>query len=397
VTAPIRVLCLDIEGGFGGSSRSLFESLSFMDRAAVQPEVWCMKDGPIRSRYEALNLPCRVAPELPRMNTLRRLSRNVYGYSRWVLDFVRTRAGREELLRAVTERFDLVHFNHESLFGLAGWLRRHHAKAQTTHIRTVVAHNLFSRMQARCLIAANDRLVFITENEKANIEALAGRAADGAVIYNVAMPPAPGIEPHPAIPPDGRLKVAVLSNYDWQRGIDRVVEVAAELKRRGDCNVMFVVAGDPRLRGTLPGALAAFRGRTLADYAEVQGVADMILFMGHVSDPERVLIGCDVLFKPTRANNPWGRDIIEGLAAARPVVSIGHYNRFVESGETGYLLPSYDVAAMAGVFQTMHADPVLRRRLGENASRRVAALCNGPDRARDLFAVWQAAVAERAA
>ena len=29
---PIRVLCLDIEGGYGGSSRSLYFSLQNMDR-----------------------------------------------------------------------------------------------------------------------------------------------------------------------------------------------------------------------------------------------------------------------------------------------------------------------------------------------------------------------------
>ena len=77
MSAPrLRVLCLDIDGGFGGSSRSLYESLRHMDHAQVAAEVWCRRDGPARARYAALGIPCRIAADMPRMNSLPRVSRN---------------------------------------------------------------------------------------------------------------------------------------------------------------------------------------------------------------------------------------------------------------------------------------------------------------------------------
>lgn len=397
MSAP-RVLCLDIEGGFGGSSRSLYESLRYTAPGAVAAEVWCRREGPVGPRYAALGIPCRVAPEMPRMNSLPRASRNIFGYARVVRDMLRRREFRAELLRAIRERFDLVHFNHEGLFLLAAWLRRRHAKAQTMHVRTMIPRNAFGRWQCRRMAAATDRLVFITENERANVEGMLGRAASGRVVYNIAVPPEGDMAPHAAIPHDGRLKVAVLANYAWIRGIDRMVEVAAALAARGRRDVLFVMAGDMSLRGRLPGALGriARRGGTLADYAAARGVADMFLFLGHVAAPESVLAAADVLAKPTREENPWGRDILEGLAAGKPVISIGRYDRFVETGATGFLLARYDAAAFAETLLRLDAERALGRRLGEGARARIASLCHGPSRAQDLAALWREAAAARA-
>lgn len=394
----LRVLCLDIEGGFGGSSRSLYESLRHMDRAAVEPEVWCRRDGPVRGRYEAIGIACRVTPDMPRMNSLVRFSRNLVGYTRHVRDMLRQKAFRAELLEAVRARFDLVHFNHEGLFLLAAWLRGRHGKAQTLHVRTMIPRNTFGRWQCRRMAAASDSLVFITENERANFEAMLRRGAEGAVIYNIADVGAAAPR-HPKIPDDARLKVALLSNYAWIRGNDRVVEVAEALAASGRRDILFVAAGDMALRGRLPGELGAIarRGGTLSDYAAGRGVGDMFLFLGHVAEPEAVLAACDVVVKPTREDNPWGRDVLEGLGAGKPVISIGRYDTFVETGATGYLLPDYESGKLAEILLRLDADRALVARLGETARARIASLCDGSSRARDLAALWRAAASRCAA
>jgi len=395
--SAVRMLCLDIEGGFGGSSRSLYESLRHMKPGAVAAEVWCRRDGPVRRRYEALGIPCRVAEDMPRMNSLPRASRNLFGYARAVRDMLRVRHFRAQLLEAAA-RFDAVHFNHEGLFLLAAWLRRRHAKAQTMHVRTMIPRNTFGRWQCGRMAAANDRLVFITENERANVEAMLGGAAPGRVVYNIAAAAEADAVPHPTVPRDARFKVALLANYAWVRGVDRMVDVAAALAARGRRDILFVMAGDMALRGRLPGELGriARRGGSLADYAAARGVGDMFLFLGHVAEPETVLAACDVLAKPTREDNPWGRDILEGLAAGRPVVSIGRYDRFVESGATGILLAEYTDTAFAEALLRLDADRALAKRLGAGARARVAALCDGPARANDLLAVWREAIEARA-
>lgn len=394
MSAPLRVLCLDIEGGYGGSSRSLFESVRHMDRRDVAVEVWCGRDGPIRQRYEAVGIPCRVVSGLPRMNSLPRFSRNVYGYARCLVSMLSWRT-RTELAQMAREQFDHVHFNHEALFLLAQWLRRY--TTPTMHVRTMIPDNVFGRWQCQTMAKVACRLIFITENERANVERLAGRQTNGAVIYNIAEGIEPKLPPDSRIPADARLKVAVLSNFAYVRGTDRVVDIAKALAARGRRDVLFVVAGDMQLRGQLPGELGeiAARGGTLADYAALHGVADMVLLLGHVSAPEKVLAGCDVLLKPTREANPWGRDILEGLASGRPVISVGTYDRFVENGATGYLLERYDADAVADILLRLQDDRPLIAKLGVAAGERVASLCNGPARAAELLDVWREACVAR--
>jgi glycosyltransferase involved in cell wall biosynthesis len=176
-----------------------------------------------------------------------------------------------------------------------------------------------------------------------------------------------------------------------------LVEVAEVLARQDRRDILFVMAGDVSLRGRLPGALGeiARRKGSLKDYAAQRGVADMFLFLGHVAEPETVLAASDVLAKPTREDNPWGRDILEGLATAKPVISIGRYDTFVETGATGFLLSEYSAEAVAEILLRLDVDRALGRRLGEGAKSRIVALCNGKDRARDLAALWREAVDAR--
>lgn len=385
-----RILCLDIEGGYGGSSRSLFQSLAHLADSDVQPEVWCRRAGPVQALYKSAGIPCSVTPGMQHVSSLPRLSRNLYAFTRARLRFPASRSFRDALSAAINERFDVVHFNHEALFLLARWLRRRTQVPFTMHVRTNLVPSIFSRWQARSIAQVVDHVIFITENEQKSWHALGLKPPAGSVIYNIVGANSAAAEPFHTLPNDARLKIASLSNYAWIRGVDRLVGVAVALAARGRRDILFVVAGDMRLRGSLPGELGrlARQSGSLGDYAAAQGVADMFAFLGHVSEPERVLAGCDVLARLSRENNPWGRDVIEALGAGLPVVATGTYDRFVQSGVTGVLMPAYSREETAAKIVQLADDRALVSRLGASAQTRVETLCGGVARAADLAAIW---------
>ena len=385
-----RVLCLDIEGGHGGSSRSLFESIRYLDRKAVNLEVWCRKAGNIQQRYAEIGVKCCVARELPTFSSLPRLSRNLLTLGMAVGKFHRSRALRGRLLREIDERFDLIHFNHEALFPLARWLRGRANVPLTMHIRTNLHDSAFARWQTRSIAASIDHLIFITENELRNFAALGGQPNHSSVIHNI-VTPSDKVAPHEMVARHARFKVGCLSNYSWTRGLDRLLDVADELSRSGRPEPLFVMAGDMRLTRSLPGDLGRIGrvGGTLADYVKKRALSDMFLFLGHVDEPERVLAACDILIKPTREANPWGRDILEGLAAGKPVISFGSSDTFVENEVTGILREEFDAAVTAADLVQVMDDENLRARLGAAGRARVNELCNGSARAADLYAVWR--------
>ena len=392
----LRVLCLDIEGGFGGSSRSLYESIRHLDRDRVSPEVWCGREGPIQARYAALGVACRTI-SWPRYSALPRFSRNLLALGRAELELIRSGALLADLAATVEQRFDVVHLNHESLFLVAAWLRRRTKKALVSHLRTLVVPSSFARWQARTIGRASNRAVFITENEQDFWTARGLDHCPTDIVYNIVEAPRDDIGPHPSIPVDSRFKVACVSNYAWLRGVDRLVDIATALRDRGRSDILFVVAGDMRLKGSLSGALGriAARGGSLADYAEARGVRAMFVFPGHVGDPERVLVAGHMVARPSRNNDPWGRETLEALAAGKPVISTGTYDRFVEDGVTGRLFAEYETAAFASAIERFADDRALCARLGAAGRRRVETLCNGPARTEDLLGVWTMAKAIR--
>lgn len=397
MTRPLRVLCLDIEGGHGGSSRSLYYLLKHADRDAIAPTVWCRRDGPIKARYAEIGIPVVVEPGLPKASALPRASRNVAQLLGHAGEFWRARGGTLRRLADAARAHDVVHFNHEGFAALAWWLRRTAGVPATTHIRTNVVASVFARAQMRAISRAVDGVAFITPNEERTFRGLGG-TAPGRVIFNV-VEADERPEPHPLLANETRLKIASLSNAAHVRGTDRLIDIAAALKAMGRRDVLIVAAGDMHLGGRWPAPYDAFArdGKTLADVAASLGLAEYFLFLGHVPDPERVLAGADLLLKPTREDNPWGRDVLEALAGGCPVISVGSDGTFVETGVTGILQATFDAGTVAKAVAALADDRLRLASMGEAARARVAKLCNGAERARELTELWRAAVARHGA
>lgn len=387
----LKILCLDPDGGYGGSARSLFFSVKYADREFFQSEVWCKKSGPIVSQYEQIGINCLVEPAMPSASSLPRNSRNIWSYSKKLLEFWESGGFRQKLLHEINTRFDLVHLNHEGLWWLACWLSRHCSKPVTMHIRKSLTPNIFSRWQARGISKSVDELVFITENEKYLFHSLGGRRP-GRVIHNISEVPLKRPE-YPKIP-GGKFRILSLSNYAYSRGVDRILDVASVLARRRQTQFLFVFAGNMDLHGSLPGRIGriARQGGTLEDYARLLGVENYCEFLGHVSNPSDVIMSCHATIKLSRQNNPWGRDTIESLALGRPVIATGTWDGFIQDGESGYLLPRYSSEAAASVLEKLIVDGSDGlARMGEIGMSRVKVAC-GSQRAHDLTALWRATI-----
>ena len=386
----LKVLALDIEGGHGGSSKSLYTSILHLDLNEVNVEVWCKRKGSIQQRYMDIGVCCRVKPDMPKVSALPRLSRNTYAHAVFLWQFVRAYHFRAELLDEINNRFDVVHFNHESLAWLGVWLRSRTNAGFVLHNRTMLRDSFFARAQIRAMNTAADDVIFITENEQENVRRL-GIGNLGSVIYNPVESYKKPSKCHQLESDRTTFKVCCLSNFSWNRGLDRLVEVAEVLKSRKRTNIQFVVLGEAALSGSLPGELGkiARNGGTLVDYAVLKGVSDMFMFLGHVSKPESVLFVCDMVVKLSRELNPWGRDILEGMAMGKPIIGIGTYEGFVKNDETGYLLSHYDAKHIADKIVYLADNPEKSSRMGLNARKLVEEKCNGVKRAHDLVQVWR--------
>lgn len=100
------------------------------------------------------------------------------------------------------------------------------------------------------------------------------------------------------------------------------------------------------------------------------GIESRVEFRGFCEDVSGELARLDALVHASVLPEPFGRVVVEGMAAGLPVVAsaAGGPGEIIEDGVDGLLYPAGDVAALASALQRLAADSGLRARLGEAAA-----------------------------
>ena len=337
-----RVLCIDHEGGRGGSSKSLFESLNAIDRQRIITTVWCRRDSHLLAGYKKLGIATRIVPDWPRFTPLDRILPSLLALMVSTFQFIRFFIWRQALLHELRANFDVVHFNHENLFPLAWLIRRFANMPISMHVRTVQFDTALSRWQTKLISRTADYLFFISANEQRTFQSRGGRTDRQAVLINIVNPVEDG-SPKLSLPQGDNLIVASVGNFSLEQGTDRLMELARILKDWNRTDIHFLVAGQmslpSRMRRQLPHE--ARSARTLSEYAKMAGLDDYFTFLGHISNPQAVLATANVGIKLNRLKSNWGRDMLEALAAGVPIIAVGTDRTFVRPGDTGLLFDDF--------------------------------------------------------
>jgi len=366
----MNILFLDKEGGFGGSSRSLYFLVKNLNRS-INPFVLLREKGPMLEEYRALGVTTFLREGMPIYKPSPR--NNLFVLFLFFLKVGSLVRSYRFLSRILTQYpIDILHMNHDGFF-VYGFLKRTKRIKIVVHLRTMLPLNTFARFQVKCIQQMADHLVFISENELLRFSQLSGRMPpNSSVIFNAAEPlRRSSCQSKVSDLPEDMTKVLYLGNLTYTKGADRLLEIARELERRRVRNVLFVVCGEDRQRkGTREGI-------KLVSMADKEGLKDRFLFMGHQAYPDPFLRQADILLRLSRCDDPWGRDIIEAMVYGKPAIATGTYEGFIVPGVTGYLINPYSAEEAADKIIELASNP--ERRLGMGRA--------GFERARELFDV----------
>jgi glycosyltransferase involved in cell wall biosynthesis len=108
----------------------------------------------------------------------------------------------------------------------------------------------------------------------------------------------------------------------------------------------------PQAKGIIVGEVAAENPGyldTLLTLRNDLALADRLVFSGFRMDVPVVMSALDVLVLASTSPEPFGRVLIEAMAAGKPVVATdaGAAREIIENGVQGLLVPAGEVAAMA--------------------------------------------------
>lgn len=102
------------------------------------------------------------------------------------------------------------------------------------------------------------------------------------------------------------------------------------------------------------------------------GLADQVVFTGHLEDVRPALAALDIFVHPGDPE-PFGLVNLEAMAMGKPVVAFAHgaLPGIVTDGETGVLIPPGDEAALAKAVVLLLQDPARRAAMGRAGRTRV--------------------------
>jgi glycosyltransferase involved in cell wall biosynthesis len=168
-----------------------------------------------------------------------------------------------------------------------------------------------------------------------------------------------------AIGPDVRL-VGSTHLIMPEKGTRELMLAAGRLANKHP-NTSFVVVGDTRSDETARGYFREIDGLRIQ-----LGLGDRWRFVGPRLDVRPLVAAMDV-FVLASTYESFGLSILEAMSLGKPVVATdcGGPREIVVNGETGFLVPTGDIAALADAIVRLVEDPILAEALGRNSRRRV--------------------------
>jgi glycosyltransferase involved in cell wall biosynthesis len=383
------ILYIDLAPHPGGSVISLSHLLRGLDRTQWRPMVVLSRQNDFDG-FERMGIPVKRVPTPQRekrpagvVDQLRQGKAAAGIRSTPVLSHIwhwggtlrHWRRNMWPVVRALTpiiREFDpaLIHLNDSVALMQHGALaaRRTHTPA-IVHGRALVPTSAFDR---RILVPGLKGMIFISQ------------AVAQDQLQGVAKPPPVRIIPNAVdiaqfeqpvdreavrrdlgIPPNAPLVGMIGRIISW-KGQHIFIEAFARLRQRYPQAMAILVGDADTVQGEQYGAALRERTRAL-------GLEKNLLWLGHRRDIPQLLGALDMLVHCSVRPEPFGRVLIEGMAAGVPVIAseAGGAVEIVENGVTGLLTPPGDVPALTLAMSRLMEEDALRERLRANGRRRV--------------------------
>ncbi|ODN69430.1 GDP-mannose-dependent alpha-(1-6)-phosphatidylinositol monomannoside mannosyltransferase [Methylobrevis pamukkalensis] len=274
------------------------------------------------------------------------------------------------------EGVDVVHARSRAP-AWAGWLAARHLSRRKPAFLTTF-HGLYGHgnalkrsynavMLKGAVTIANsrhiaDHIVAVYGYPRARI-VIAPRGVDIAAFDPAALPAGTRevVRTELGVPPDAALLLMVGRLTRW-KGHESLIRALARVDRPFVC----ALAGE--------GGDDGYRAE-LQQLAAAEGVADSLRFLGSRRDIAALDAAADLAFSCSIRPEAFGRVAIEAMAMGTPVIATAHGGSLetVGDGETGWLVPPGDVAAITAAVEATLGDPVRAAAMGQAGRQRVLA------------------------
>ena len=358
-TLKPRILFLDHTGVLGGAELFLLELAARWDG---ERQVVLFGDGPFRERLERAAVPVSVFRAGEKVASVGRGGRGLAQLLA-VPDLFKL-AWR--VARHAT-KFDLLFANSQKALVVGAIASRIAGKPLVWYLHDILTADHFSALNRWVSVNVGSRCAIrVIANSEASRRAFVmsgGRAKRTAVVYN-------GIDSKPFVG-ESVEKAAQQLRLEMGWGAGPVVGVFSRLAPwKGQHVLLEALPLVPNLRAVVVGAPLIGDEEHYLEELEARarelGVSERVRFMGFREDIPALLHAMDFVAHTSVSPEPFGRVIVEGMLAGKPVLATraGGACEIIEDGVTGCLVPPGDAAELSRALRSLIEQPAMAERLG---------------------------------
>lgn len=374
---PTRILYVQRPAG-GGSATGLYELVRGLDTNLYEPIVLFYKPSFYCEHFRRLGVKVVTLSEEPitvlTVASQPDFSASLSGYGKWLTKGYRVAEAVDLIARVVRlikdEAIDLVHNNsHLSKDRYTVIAARLSGVPQVCHVRSLAKFSSFERNLAHPVNA----FIYMSKATEQLYRELGIPASKGQVVYDGF-----DAEAFEQINHDRTAELRVefgLNDRDWLisnvgrldgwKGQDYFLYAMAEVIQ-SQPNTKALIVGAPH---AAPWSQAYYQ-RLKQLVTDLQ-ISEHVIFTGFRTDIPHIMAASDVLVHSSSEPEPFGRVVVEGMLAGRPVIATaaGGVLDIIENQVTGLLVPPKNAPLMAKAIQQLLQNREQARIMGQRAQQ----------------------------
>ncbi len=356
-SSALRVLALDQSGVLGGAELSLLEIVKAL-RARM--DVVLFDDGPFRAALNRAGVAVTVLDAGATRNMRKQGGSPPIGQAvKSVLSLVRATAAR-------ARNNDVIYANTQRAMVIGVLAGRFARKPVVWHLRDIVSAEHFGSRQLKIIKwCARFGLAHVIANSAASARAFSELTNFGDdridVVFN-------GISSTPF----DELRDVPQSMLRARLGLPQQAFLVGSFSRlarwKGQHVLLEAMVLNPQMHAVLVGAALfgedAYEAELRA-FVAAHGLGERVHFLGFQHDIAACMCAVDAVAHTSITPEPFGRVIVEGMLARRPVVAAraGGVTEIIHDGENGMLCAPGDAHGLADTLAELRANRTLREQL----------------------------------
>jgi glycosyltransferase involved in cell wall biosynthesis len=295
------------------------------------------------------------------------------------------------LIALMRERaIELVHIN--SIAGLCGGIAASLLRVPVVwHVREILSESFINRWVIRIVGRLASRIIAVSQAVRHRLERGNVPSIKIAVIYNAVSidqfqteADRQGIRQELGLD-DSCYVIGIVGKIHPRKGQKELIQ-ACRIVLNYISNIKVFIVGDW-------GSDKDYK-QELADLLRDEELSDRIIFTGVRPDVPTLVQAFDVLVQPSPYPDPLPRVVMEGMAAALPVIGsdVGGIPEEIVDHSTGLLVPPGDVKALADCIVYLADRPVLRKEMGMAGRKQAAERFDPVSHSQSIMQIYESAL-----